>query len=204
VLSILLQHTDSDCPFGIFKSYKTKGRVTQTPLKTGGELRCSGRVRSSCSTSGTRRVNLVTNPVISRKWGKDRRVFMTSGTYPWSFGTQILNSGQPSHGEILKWWLQQIVVCPFVLFLLAIVLSILLQHTDSDCPFGIFKLFLYLLERTLNYSSIPSSLSDYVFVGCYDTFPVDNNTVFINNLTTHECITSCVNTSRRFAGIEVW
>jgi len=35
-----------------------------------------------------------------------------------------------------------IVVCPFVLFLLAIVLSVLLQHTDSDCPFGIFKLFL--------------------------------------------------------------
>jgi hypothetical protein len=27
----------------------------------------SGRVSSSCSTSGTRRVNLVTNPVISRE-----------------------------------------------------------------------------------------------------------------------------------------
>ena len=35
---------------------KTKDRVTQTPLKTGGELRCSGRVSSSCSTSDTRRV----------------------------------------------------------------------------------------------------------------------------------------------------
>jgi hypothetical protein len=33
-----------------------------------------------------------------------------------------------------------IVVCPFVLFLLAIVLSVL-RYTDSDCPFGIFKLF---------------------------------------------------------------
>jgi hypothetical protein len=32
--------------------YKTKDRVTRTPLKTGGELRCSGRVGSSCSTSG--------------------------------------------------------------------------------------------------------------------------------------------------------
>jgi hypothetical protein len=40
-------------------TYKTKDRVTRTPLKTGGELRCSGRVGSSCSTSGTRRVNLV-------------------------------------------------------------------------------------------------------------------------------------------------
>jgi hypothetical protein len=31
--------------------------------------------------------------------------------------------------------------CPFVLFLLAIVLSVLLRYTDSDCPFRIFKLF---------------------------------------------------------------
>ena len=62
-------------------TYKTKDRVTRTPIKTGGELRCSGRVGSSYSTSGTRHVNLVTNPVISREWGKDREVFTTSGTY---------------------------------------------------------------------------------------------------------------------------
>ena len=48
-------------------TYKIKDRVTRTPLKTGGELRCSGRVSSSCSTSVTRRVNIVTNPVISRE-----------------------------------------------------------------------------------------------------------------------------------------
>ena len=42
-------------------TYKTKDRVIRTPLKTGGELRWPGRVGSSCSTSGTRRVNLVTN-----------------------------------------------------------------------------------------------------------------------------------------------
>ena len=47
-------------------TYKTKDRVTRTPLKTGGELMCSGRVNSSCSTSVTRRVNLATNPVISQ------------------------------------------------------------------------------------------------------------------------------------------
>jgi len=35
-----------------------------------------------------------------------------------------------------------IVVCRFVLFLLAIVLSVLLRYTVSDYPFGIFKLFL--------------------------------------------------------------
>jgi hypothetical protein len=35
---------------------KTKDRGTQTLLKIGGELRCSGRVSSSCSTRDTRRV----------------------------------------------------------------------------------------------------------------------------------------------------
>ena len=39
----------------------------------------------------------------------------------------------------------QIVVCPFVLFLLASVLSVLLRYTDSDYPYGIFKLFLTLI-----------------------------------------------------------
>jgi len=37
-------------------AHETKDRVTRTPLKTGGEFRCSGRVDSSCFTSGTRRV----------------------------------------------------------------------------------------------------------------------------------------------------
>ena len=48
-------------------THKTKDRVTRTPLKPGGELMCSRRVSSSCSTSDTRRVNLVTNPVTSHE-----------------------------------------------------------------------------------------------------------------------------------------
>jgi hypothetical protein len=49
--------------------HKTKDRVTRTPLKPEGEggLMCSGRVNNSLSTSDTRRVNLVTNPVISHE-----------------------------------------------------------------------------------------------------------------------------------------
>ena len=78
-------------------TYKTKDQVTRTPLKTGGELRSSGRVSSFCSTSGARRVNLVTNPVISREWGKDWEVSTTSGTYPWSFVTQIFHAQR-------TWW----------------------------------------------------------------------------------------------------
>ena len=85
-------------------THKTKDRITRTPLKTGGELRCSGRVRSSCSTSGTCRVNLVTHTVIRREWGKYREVFTTSGTFPWSFVTQIFHNGQPSYGG--DRWLQ--------------------------------------------------------------------------------------------------
>ena len=77
---------------------KTKDRATITPLKTGGELRCSGRVSSSCSTSSTFHVNLVTNPVMRHECGNDREVFMANGTYPWSFVTQIFHNGQPSHG----------------------------------------------------------------------------------------------------------
>ena len=53
-------------------THKTKDRVTRIPLKTGGELKCSGRIGSSCYTSCTSHVNLVTNPVISYEWGKDR------------------------------------------------------------------------------------------------------------------------------------
>jgi hypothetical protein len=37
-------------------THKTEDRVTRTPLKAG----CSGRVSSSCPTSDTRRVNLIT------------------------------------------------------------------------------------------------------------------------------------------------
>ena len=40
-------------------THRIKDRPSRTPLKTGGELRCSGTVSNFCSTSGTRRVNLV-------------------------------------------------------------------------------------------------------------------------------------------------
>jgi hypothetical protein len=89
-------------------TYRTKDRITRTPHQTGDELRCFGRVSSSCYISDSRRVILVTNPVISHKWRKDREVFTTSETYPWSSMTQIFLSDQPSHGgdvQLSKWWL---------------------------------------------------------------------------------------------------
>jgi hypothetical protein len=80
------------------QTYQAKDRIIRTPLKTGSELRCSGRVSSSCSTCGTRRVYLVTHPVIGHQWGRDREVLTTSGVYPWLIVTQIFHNGQPSHG----------------------------------------------------------------------------------------------------------
>jgi hypothetical protein len=52
---------------------KTKDQATRTLLTIRGELRCSGRVSSSCSNSGTRRLNEVTNSVLSYAWGKDHK-----------------------------------------------------------------------------------------------------------------------------------
>ena len=57
-------------------THKTKDRVTQTQLKTGGELRCTGKVSSSCSTSDTRHVTLVTNPVYQARTA-DRQIVRT-------------------------------------------------------------------------------------------------------------------------------
>jgi hypothetical protein len=46
-------------------------------LKIGGEVRYSGRISSSWSTTGIHRVNLVTNPMISHEWGKDQELNTT-------------------------------------------------------------------------------------------------------------------------------
>ena len=61
-----------------------------------------GLVSSSCSTSGSRCVNLVANPVISHEWGQVQKLLTTSGTYRWTFVTQIFHNSQPSHGDERK------------------------------------------------------------------------------------------------------
>ena len=124
-------------------SQKTKDRVTRTPLKTRGELRCCGWVISSCSTSGTRRVTLVTHPVFSGVPLVGQELL----TLPQHMSPSPVFSGvRVTRSLVLYMYVLQIVVCPFVLFLLAIVLSVLLRQTDSDYHFGIFKLFLQLFK----------------------------------------------------------
>jgi hypothetical protein len=80
----------------ITQKTKYRYRVTRTHLNWG-ELMCFGRVNSSCSPCGHRRVTLVRNPVISHERGKDRIVITTNGTYPWSFVTQIFCNVKTSH-----------------------------------------------------------------------------------------------------------
>jgi hypothetical protein len=69
----------------------TTDQAIRTSLKTWGQLIRKGK--SLCFTCDTRRVTLVTNLVISHECGQNQIVITTSGTYPWSFVTQILCSG---------------------------------------------------------------------------------------------------------------
>ena len=69
---------------------KTKDWTIWTQLKTGVELRYSGRINSSCFTSGTRRVTLVKLTMISsekRNAGLD--FLYVNWTYPWSSVTDM-------------------------------------------------------------------------------------------------------------------
>ena len=58
----------------------------------------------------------------------------------------------------------------FVLFILAIVLSVLLRYTDSDCPFGIFKLFLG--QATTNYLIYNIDSLLFIIIDWYLTPPL--------------------------------
>jgi len=62
-----------------------------------------------------------------------------------------------------------IVVCPFVLFLLPIVLSVLLRFTDSDYLFGIFKLFSLIREVLAHETSLTPPLFLDVPVPSHET-----------------------------------
>ena len=71
---------------------KTKDWATRTALNIRGELGCSGRVGSSCSTSITRHVPLVIHQVIREEGGKDPIVITTNGKHPWIDHLDLLYS----------------------------------------------------------------------------------------------------------------
>ena len=82
-------------------THKTKDRVTRTSLKIRGELRCSGRVSSSCSTIGTCPVNLVTNPVIKSWMRKGQRSVYNK----WNISVVICDTDNPQRSTKSLWWL---------------------------------------------------------------------------------------------------
>jgi hypothetical protein len=78
-----------------------------------------------------------------------------------------------------------IVVCPFVLFRLAIVWSVLLGYTDSDYPFGIFKLFLLSSKvfTNTNISDLFLILIDLGMVHRYIHIYIQNDLDIIDEFT---------------------
>ena len=81
---------------------ENKRSSNKNPIKTGGVLMRSERSSCSCTACDTRRVTLVTNPVISHEGGKDRIVITTNVACHLSFVTQVLSNALPSYGGDFK------------------------------------------------------------------------------------------------------
>ena len=80
-------------------TYKTKDRVTRTPRKIGCELRYSGGVSSSFSTSGTRRVNLYYKPGDNSWMKKGPRSVYDK----WNISVVICDTDSPQQSA-MSWW----------------------------------------------------------------------------------------------------
>jgi hypothetical protein len=93
----------------IYKTYIYSQRSSKTsPTKDRGELERSRRVCRSCSTSGTRRVNLVTNKIITREWVRNREVLTIIGSNKWSlWHIYYITVNQVMVPTVIfsKWWL---------------------------------------------------------------------------------------------------
>jgi hypothetical protein len=106
--------------------YTHKDRVTRTPLKNGGKFMCPGRVGIKITIHFEE--TAIVNDIIVLWLSCSPELIIKI-----SFSAYL-----PYHCS----------VCPFVLFRLAIVLSVLLRLTYSDYPFGIFKFFLVKTGNT--------------------------------------------------------
>ena len=84
----------------LLENTKQKTWATRTTLKTGGEFGWFGRISSSCYTSGTHRVTLMKNPVISNKGEKCDAVLTTREPINWTIlrKLQILEPTTANHG----------------------------------------------------------------------------------------------------------
>ena len=111
----------------IYKTLHNKpaNRATRTSLKTG--------VNSGSLERSAVQFSLVYFFIC---WGN-------CSWYIFSFKLMTFSSAGFSRRPLITLNICNRLLNTFVLFILAIVLSVLLRYTDSDCPFSIFKLFFY-------------------------------------------------------------
>ena len=131
VLSVLLRYTDSDYPFGIFKLF-----LSFCTFSFGHCVVCSSSIYGFWLPLWYLQTLLVI-----------LYFFFWPLCFLFFFDIRILITPLVSSNSS----------CPFVLFLLAIVLSVLLRYTDSDYPFGIFKLFLSFCTFSFGHCVVCSS-----------------------------------------------
>ena len=103
----------------IFALPRIKPKIKQSKPHRN-EPMCSWRVSGACSTCGTRRVTIVTKPVISHEWGTCKiAIYNNFHTICYSFLSYASN-------------VLSTIGCLFVLFPLVIGLSVLVRFTASD------------------------------------------------------------------------
>ena len=131
-------------------THKTKDRVTRTPIQIGGKPRCSEKTYLT--------ILITYGPI---------KLFSLSTFLFLKFMFQTYPSGAPEFTPGFQWGSCYSIfsfICMFCrsLFVLLyfffwplwLMLSVLLRYTDSDCPFGIFKLF---LKRSFRVYMLPLS-----------------------------------------------
>jgi len=137
---------------------KDKQSKDRTVLKTRGEHMCYGWVNSSCSTSRTRRVTCEAVRMLPDKLSSHVVIIGYVFFYLAIKDEQWNRNCLPFRGTWATWdsccsifsFLLTIlwtIVCPFVPFVLSIVLPVHWWFTAFDYPFGFFTLFLDILQN---------------------------------------------------------
>ena len=120
-----------------YTTQEAKDQATWATFKNGGELRCSVRVSSSCSNSGTRRVTLLTNPVISHKWGKYNVASVTVST--------VFNTDSKRVSWSILQTLQYNVVCRDTIFVMETGVSPFRVFKDRCCANTYWLIVMFIL-----------------------------------------------------------
>ena len=113
---------------------KRKVELTGVHITIGVNSGCYRKVCRSWSTSDTRRVNIVTNPIISREWVKDHEVLTISETYRlslWHRYPLVVTQVMVVTVAFSKWWLHLYQKEPLIS-----VASVLATSSDKEILIG--------------------------------------------------------------------